>query len=454
MQRSLAPAWKRLFWICLVGWLVRLAVVALLYKGFLAPERDHWEFGYEMGHVARSLATGHGFADPFWGASGPTAMLTPVGPGLIAGIFLLFGVFTKASALAYLACNTLLSTVTAVPIYFIARRSFNAWTTSAAAWTWAFFPNAIFLSAGTMWYHGTAALELSLLVLIALQLASPGSTADAMSTADRLPLWAGFGVLFGFSALTTPVVLAILPFVFAWIAVHLARQRKRVILPCLLGLGCVAATVLPWTLRNALVFHRAIPFKDNFWMELCVGNVGNGLHWWNGAEHPAGNAAEAARFAWLGEQPYLAEKHAEAFAYLRMHPGRYALRCLRRVVFLWTGFWSVHPAYMREEPLDSPNIFFLTGLSVLAGIGLYRAFREERSRAAALLFLLILIAFPLPYYASHLDPGYRHPLDPLLVILVCYALDGWLERRRNASTSAGAARAKNQLSKDQLSLAG
>ncbi len=174
--------------ICLVGWLVRLAVVALLYKTFLTPERDHWEFGYEMGHIARSLAIGHGFADPFWGASGPTAMLTPVGPALIAGVFLLFGVFTKASALAYLALNTLLSAFTAVPIYFIARRGFGSSPALAAAWTWAFFPNAIRLSAGTMWYHGTAALELSLLVLLALRLASPDANPTPKPSPDRLLL--------------------------------------------------------------------------------------------------------------------------------------------------------------------------------------------------------------------------------------------------------------------------
>jgi hypothetical protein len=27
--------------------------------------------------------------------------------------------------------------------------------------------------------------------------------------------------------------------------------------------------------------------------------------------------------------------------------------------------------------------------------------------------------FPVPYYLSHLDPGFRHPVDPLLVILAC-----------------------------------
>ncbi len=445
MKHDLTPAGKRLLLICLVGWLARLVVVALLYRGFLAPERDHWEFGYEMGHIARSLATGHGFSDPFWGPSGPTAMLTPVGPGLIAAFFLLFGVFTKASALAYLVCNTLLSALTAVPIYYIARRIFSAGTALAAAWTWAFFPNAINLSAGTMWYHGLAALELSLLVLIALQLAGVGSIGAPALEGDRLLLSAGFGVLFGFSALTTPVVLAILPFVFGWIVFHLSRQRKRVLLPLVVGSCCIAVTVLPWTLRNALVFHKAIPFKDNFWMELCVGNVGDGLHWWNGAQHPAGNLAEAASFARLGEQPYLAQKHAEALAYLHTHPGQYAVRCLRRFVFLWTGFWSFNPAYLHEEPLDPPNIFFLSTLSALAGAGLRRALREER-RAAAVLCLLIFAAFPLPYYLSHLDPGYRHPLDPLLVILACYAVEGWLARRRGLTASA--------LSKGELSLAG
>src|SRR4029077_10868027 len=66
----------------LAALVVRLLVVVFVYQGFLEPGRDHWEFGYEVGMVARSIASGHGFANPFWEDTGPTALLTPVFPYL------------------------------------------------------------------------------------------------------------------------------------------------------------------------------------------------------------------------------------------------------------------------------------------------------------------------------------------------------------------------------------
>jgi hypothetical protein len=97
------------------------------------------------------------------------------------------------------------------------------------------------------------------------------------------------------------------------------------------------------------------------------------------------------------------------------------LRSLRHVIFMWTGFWSFNRDYLRQEPFDPENICFLTLLSLLSIAGLYFMFREGRG-ATARLYFLVLLSFPVPYYLSHLDPGFRHPVDPLLVILACFAL--------------------------------
>jgi hypothetical protein len=103
-RQSIAFAW--LLWPVLTGWSVRLFLVALVYKGFLDPARDHWEFAYEIGRVARSIALGHGFSNPYWANTGPTALLTPVYPYLLAGVFATFGVYTKTSALVFLGINS------------------------------------------------------------------------------------------------------------------------------------------------------------------------------------------------------------------------------------------------------------------------------------------------------------------------------------------------------------
>jgi hypothetical protein len=57
----------------------------------------------------------------------------------------------------------------------------------------------------------------------------------------------------------------------------------------------------------------------------------------------------------------------------------------------------------------------LLGLSGLAAL-------FKRHRAAAMLFLLPLLLFPLPYYITHPESRFRLVLDPLLTILSAYAV--------------------------------
>jgi hypothetical protein len=113
----------------------------------------------------------------------------------------------------------------------------------------------------------------------------------------------------------------------------------------------MVVTILPWVVRNQLVLGHPIPFKDGFWREVCVGNVNNSRHWWDGREHPSGSPQESAQFERLGELRYMAAKHQEATTYIQRHPGAYALRSLRHVVFMWTGFWSFNPEYLRKSHL-------------------------------------------------------------------------------------------------------
>ena len=410
-QASVSPHHKWfLFWAVITALIVRLVVVIFVYQDFLVPGRDHWEFGYELGQLARSIATGQGFANPFWVETGPTSLEAPVFPYFVASIFAIFGVWTKVSALVLLSLNSLFSALTCVPIFLVARFSFGLRTAKWAAWLWALFPYAINFSANSMWDHSFIALLLSLIFLFALHLQS----------SDRILAWVAFGMLYGFAALTSPVILGILPFLGGWICYRLARQKKHWMKAATAGALAVFAMIAPWMVRNIQTFHRPVFLQDNFWMEVCVGNQGNSLHWWNGDVHPAGSAAEMEEYQRLGEIGYMAERRHQAFAWIKSHPGTYLYRSIRRIVFVWTGFWSFGREYLHEEPLDLANVPLLTVITILAGWGLYKAFRSAPE--IAMPYFLVLLFYPAAYYLTHPDPGYRHPLDPLLVILLCYGL--------------------------------
>ena len=88
---------------------LRLLVMGFAYPLRLDPSLDHDAFGGEVGRVARSIVTGHGFSSPFPGPTGPTAFIPPVYAYFVAGVFKLFGIYTRASALVILTLNNLVS---------------------------------------------------------------------------------------------------------------------------------------------------------------------------------------------------------------------------------------------------------------------------------------------------------------------------------------------------------
>lgn len=414
-----------IFWATLVALAVRLVVVGFTYQSFLDPGRDHWEFGYEMGQIARSIVTGHGFSNPYTGVqTGPTAVISPVFPYLMAGVMMVFGIFTKAAALAMLTLDSLFSALTCVPIFFLAKRSFGLRVARWATWVWAFFPYAVYASAGSMWDHPLTTLLLTLLFLIALQLEKPAS----------LWTWAGYGLLWGLAALTSPIVLGVFPVLVGWACYRLHRQGRRWVVSAGVLVLVLMVTITPWLVRNYRTFHKPVFLRTGFPVVFVVGNVGNALHWYNPLD-PPGSAAAMAEYQRVGEQAYMTARWRDVVSFLREHPQTFVWRSLRRAVYLWTGYWSLDPEYLREEPFDPPNIFFCTIFTSLALLGLRQAFRTAAD--VALPFALLLLVFPIAYYFTMPYLFYRHPLDPAMVILASYAVVSWRRSRRKQASAAG-----------------
>src|SRR5216684_3953256 len=95
---------RAILFMILVAFLIRLAVIPFLLSDVLNPIRDHWDFGWEEGRIARSLAVGEGFSSPLFGKTGPTSWTTPIYPLLVAGgVFRACGAYTKAAARTILA---------------------------------------------------------------------------------------------------------------------------------------------------------------------------------------------------------------------------------------------------------------------------------------------------------------------------------------------------------------
>ncbi|MGH9712633.1 MAG: ArnT family glycosyltransferase [Candidatus Acidiferrales bacterium] len=410
---------KRLLLMILVALALRLVVVAFLYPDQLNPRRDHWPFGYETGRIARSIADGEGFANPLFEKTGPTAWMTPVYPYLVAGVFKVFGIYTKSSALILLALNSLFSALTCLPVFFIARDSFGQRTALWASWAWALFPYAIYLSSDWIWETCLTTFLLSWLFLFALRL----------ECWPRTFSWAGCGLLWGITALNNPAVLSLLPLLVGWACYRSHQRGQRWGLHALVLILAMFIVFIPWFARNYRVFHQMIPFRDNFWLELYVGNNGDTSHWAPDSAHPSTSAREEEQYNRLGELNYMTEKKHEVIQFITNHPGPFVWLTIRRFVFTWTGFWSFSRDYLEMEPLDPWNILMSITLLCFMLLGFRGAFQERNP--AAVPYAFVIAAFPAVYYVTHPQMPYRHPIDPEIVVLAVYGAMGIVRARKN-----------------------
>ncbi|MGA2218574.1 MAG: hypothetical protein ABSG51_10835, partial [Terracidiphilus sp.] len=101
-------------------------------------------------------------------------------------------------------------------------------------------------------------------------------------------------------------------------------------------------------------------------------------------------------------------------------PAWYAWMCARRAMYIWTGYWSFSADYLTQEPMDPENVPFATCLSLLGLTGLFLAWRRRPYEAIRLGGVAFL--FPVIYYFTHPEPYHLRVIDPLLVILGCYAV--------------------------------
>ena len=178
-----APVWRSISFITVVAFGLRLVAIDFLYRATWNNFSNHLTFGFETGRIASSIAAGHGYGNPLYVETGPTAWMTPVYPCLLAAVFKLFGIYTRSSAFVILGVNALFSALVCIPVFLISLRSFGRRTAFVASWIWALFPSSILISA-FVWETSLSALLLTILFLGTLRLREkPGGRRSPLDSA-------------------------------------------------------------------------------------------------------------------------------------------------------------------------------------------------------------------------------------------------------------------------------
>ena len=407
MARPFWPALPRFFrWLLPLSFALQLAAMGAFHQYRTRPGNDNFEFGWEMGRVGRSIALGQGFSSPYDGNTGPTAWEPPLYPYLIGGVFKIFGVYSHASAWVLLSINSLFATLTCIPIFLIARKTFGERVAVWSVYTWGLCPYIWYWSIHWIWDTTFTPLVLSCLFLIALELQDWHGWRG----------WILFGGLYGVGALANPTMLAFLPFCGLWIW----RQRYRRGLASFGGVALSSAifflVLTPWLVRNYQVFGRFVFLRDDFGLQVRLGNGPYADGMLMAYLQPNLNRLEREKFQRMGELAYSESCKRIAFDWIEAHPARFAVISMKRFFYYWNG---VPRATSSLAPVDFRTSAFLA-TSILALWGLGRAVRQKRP--GAWLFAGLVLTYPTVYYFVFPHARYRHPIEPELTILLVFLL--------------------------------
>jgi 4-amino-4-deoxy-L-arabinose transferase-like glycosyltransferase len=395
-----------MLWIVVLSFFVQVAAIGILRQYRMRTGEDHFGFGFEMGRVGRSIALGQGFSNPYGGNTGPSAWEPPLYPYLIGGVFKIFGIYSNASAWVLLSINSVFASLTTIPIYLIAHRTFGPRVALWSARAWAFNPYVWYWSIHWIWDTTFTPLMLALIFFVSLE----------MERWPGLRGWVIFGALWAAGALANPAMLSFLPFCGLWIW----WRRYRCGLPSFPGVvlsSFVFFLVLsPWLVRNYKVFGRFVFIRDDFGLQFRLGNnkLADGML--IATLQPNLNKLEFEKFEGLGEIAYEADCRRLAFEWIRAHPGRFAIISMKRFFYYWN---DVPRPTDSVAPWDFRSSLFLAS-SVLAIWGVGRALRQKRP--GAWLFGGLVLTYPTVYYFVFPHARYRHPIEPELIILAVFLL--------------------------------
>jgi 4-amino-4-deoxy-L-arabinose transferase-like glycosyltransferase len=315
-----------------------------------------------------------------------------------------FALFGNLEAVKYAQCVAGALLVPAVAI--VGRRTFGEKAGLVAAGIAALYPELVWFTS-----HFWAETLFTALLWWAMErlLAADGENGARAALAS--------GLLWGLAVLTRETVLYFLPLAAAWLAWRRAGGTRR----AAALLGAAALVVVPWTIRNWIVFDAFVPVSTSGALNLWQGNTRLSREqvyeeYWavHGRIEKYEHARRRAVEAILERQPlWILEKLRDEMPSFWAAHGQ-------PIVHLERGAYGV---VARPVALLAVALVLVPYLAVLV---LFVAGVAALPRGRAVVLLLGFLAFyVLLHVAAHGYPRYRLPVLPALFLVAAH---GWVCR--------------------------
>jgi len=356
--------------------------------------------------IAESLRLGKGFS---LDGVNPTATRMPVYPLFLAGILS----FPGADVGTVMLVQLVIDAFTCVLVFFLARELLGLGAALMAGLSASFYlPLALRCMTVMTETLFTFFLVSSVLFLVYRPRDLRMNFLGALSI--------------GVATLVRPNGLVVAFFLLLWIFSRRDVWRKK-LLRAAVYLACFAAVILPWVVRNAVVFHEFIPTYTLGGAVLYNSYIlpDRGFGYTQVMEE------HARYFSLEGEaekDDYLADVALEyvknkPFRALKLIPAKLGVLVYPYdMKWLWPGF-----------PFRF-NVFWGV-ISLLSVFAVFSDFSGVRERLSLLLFSFgALLATSIVLYGS---PRLRSPYDPLFIVTASMGAESLLRRRRKRLWTAG-----------------
>jgi hypothetical protein len=348
-------------------------------------------FSNEPQKIADAIVRGNGFSNPFLLPTGPTAHLAPGFPGLLAGIYKLFGEGVTGLFIADAVNAAVSATVGALLPVAALRCGVSSVVGFFAGLFYAVLPPQPYTEGKGGWEAPIGALLLiSAFIVVRRQI-------DLRNLQYRTAL--AVGLLAGLAGLFLPTLC---PVIFGFLAIRCLHERKQIrqLIPYGFIVFLVTFAMLgPWLVRNRIVFGQWVPMRDNFSLELRVSywdkatpTLSENIRIGNHEEvHPHVSAVESLRVREFGEVEYNHRQLKLATEWIHQHPSRFLQLTLKHFQLFWTS-----------------GIRFAL-LIPFAIWGAARIWKQDKTSFYLLATALVLQ--PLAYYFVQFAVRYRHPIE-------------------------------------------
>ncbi len=384
------PAWRVVLLVFLIGVIVRLGALTLWHDYYVNELRTH----VEMRNIAITLAKTGEFADPFGVPTGKTAHLAPVAPFLTSLIYRTWGISDRAELVRGIACALASALVCGLTVLFGVEIGIGQLASFCAGILAALAPHGAQLHSDLTELDaclGTAFFICAILIML---------RAVKYGASGRRSIL--FGLLSGLAILTYNSLLAPLAALVACTALQFKRNPIR--LPVKYVIWMTVSTsliVLPWSIRNLVVFKQWVMVRSNFGLEFRMAQSDPALA---AQLHPAHSEKTRALIRELGEPAAYAALGKDGFEWVRSHPSQFAQRVSSRVLYFWIPGASSH----RKRAIS-----FVIACAALYGFLLL----IKHGHPAALIIGLVWIAYPAVYYLLQSLPRYQQPVGFSLYLM-------------------------------------